>query len=111
MIMSKQSDTPPRRSGALRSLYAWTMGKARHPHAVWYLALMSFAESSFFPLPPDLLLGPMMLAQRSRAFFFAFVCTVASVLGVILGYAIGALLFQSLGTWLIDVYGLDKGFA
>jgi membrane protein YqaA with SNARE-associated domain len=86
------------------------MAKARHRHAVWYLALISFAESSFFPLPPDLLLLPMMMAQRTRAFFLAFVCTIASVVGGILGYAIGALLFQSLGNWLISVYGLSGSF-
>ncbi len=108
--MSDPSHTPAR-GGVLRGLYAWTMARAGHRHAVGYLALISFAESSFFPLPPDLLLLPMMLAQRRRAFFLAFVCTLASVSGGVLGYAIGALLFQSVGQWLIGVYGLGGGFA
>jgi membrane protein YqaA with SNARE-associated domain len=107
--MSEQSEAP-KRGGMLRGLYAWTMARAGHPHAVRYLALISFAESSFFPLPPDLLLIPMMLAQRQRAFYLALVCTIASVLGGILGYFIGSLLFQSVGQWLIGAYGLNGSF-
>ncbi len=107
--MSDHGDSPAR-GGLLRGLYAWTMARAGHPHAIGWLALISFAESSFFPLPPDLLLLPMMLAQRQRAFFLALVCTIASVLGGILGYAIGALLFQSVGHWLIGAYGLSGSF-
>jgi membrane protein YqaA with SNARE-associated domain len=70
---------------------------------------VAFAESSFFPVPPDVMLIPMSLARPARAWLYATVCTAASVLGGILGYAIGALLYDSLGHWLINLYGLgDK---
>jgi membrane protein YqaA with SNARE-associated domain len=70
---------------------------------------VSFAESSFFPVPPDVMLIPMSLARPQRAWLYATVCTITSVLGGIVGYAIGALLFDSVGHWLIQVYGLgDK---
>jgi len=70
---------------------------------------VAFAESSFFPVPPDIMLLPMSLAQPKRAWLYASVCTVASVLGGVLGYAIGALLYDSVGHWLINLYGLgDK---
>lgn len=94
----------------LRRLYDWVMSLAGSRHATWALALVSFAESSFFPIPPDVMLVPMVLANRRRAWLFAGVCTVASVIGGMLGYAIGALLFESLGTWLIRVYGLGHDF-
>jgi membrane protein YqaA with SNARE-associated domain len=67
---------------------------------------VAFAESSFFPVPPDVMLAPMSLARPKRAWLFAAVCTAASVLGGILGYAIGALLYDSVGHWLINLYGL-----
>ena len=70
------------------------------------MGAVSFAESSFFPVPPDVMLIPMSLARPQRAWFYALVCTAASVLGGILGYAIGALLYDSLGQWLINFYGL-----
>lgn len=89
----------------LRSLYDWVMEKARHPKAIWWLAGVSFAESSFFPIPPDVMLIPMVLADRKRAFLLAAWCTLASVLGGMLGYAIGALLYDSVGRWLISLYG------
>lgn len=94
----------------LRRLYDWVMSLAGSRHATWALALVSFAESSFFPIPPDVMLVPMVLANRRRAWLFAGVCTIASVIGGMLGYAIGALLFESLGTWLIRVYGLGQDF-
>lgn len=89
----------------LRRLYNWTMAFAGHRHAVWALALISFAESSFFPIPPDVLLIPMVLANREKAWLYAGICTVASVLGGVFGYAIGALLYDSLGAWVIQLYG------
>jgi membrane protein YqaA with SNARE-associated domain len=93
----------------LQKLYAWILSLTRTRHAVTALAAISFAESSFFPLPPDLMLVPMGIANRERVWFYALVCTIASVLGGILGYAIGALLFDSLGAWLMNFYGLtDK---
>ena len=86
-------------------LYSWTISLAESRHATWALAGIAFAESSFFPLPPDLILLPMSLAKPKKAWFYAAVCTVASVLGGAAGYAIGALLFDSLGQWIINLYG------
>src|SRR6266581_4992686 len=93
----------------LRRIYDWCIDAADKPHALWILAAVAFAESSFFPVPPDIMLLPMSLAQPRRAWWFATVCTIASVAGGVLGYAIGALLYDSLGHWLITLYGLtDK---
>src|SRR6201989_1440287 len=93
----------------LKRVYDWCIAAADKPYALWILAAVSFAESSFFPVPPDIMLMPMSLAQPKRAWLFAGVCTVASVLGGILGYAIGALLYDSVGHWLIQLYNLgDK---
>ncbi len=89
----------------LRSLYQWCVRAAAKPRAAWVLAAVSFAESSFFPVPPDAMLIPMALAQPKRAWYFATVCTVASVLGGLLGYFIGAGLYESVGHWLIQLYG------
>ncbi|MGV6871139.1 YqaA family protein [Pseudochelatococcus sp. B33] len=88
-----------------RRLYDWIISLAASPHAVWALAAVSFAESSFFPVPPDVLLLPMALSRPDRALFYAGVCTISSVLGGVAGYAIGALLYDSLGQWLIAAYG------
>ncbi|MGH6904839.1 MAG: YqaA family protein, partial [Geminicoccaceae bacterium] len=73
----------------LHDLYDWTMAQAAAPYALWMLALISFVESSVFPIPPDVLLIPMVLAMRERAWLIAGVCTIASVMGGFLGYAIG----------------------
>ena len=81
-------------------LYEKVLGWASHPHAERYLAAMSFAESSFFPVPPDVMLAPMCLAERKRAWRFATVTTVASLFGGVLGYAIGFFLFEQLQPWL-----------
>jgi membrane protein YqaA with SNARE-associated domain len=81
---------------------------AGRPNALRALGAVSFAESSFFPIPPDVLLIPMVLAQRHRAWLIAGVCTVASVLGGLLGYAIGFYLFETVGQWVIGVYGLEE---
>ena len=94
----------------LRGLYNWTMEKAAHPHAVWWLALFAFVESSFFPIPPHPLLGLMCLAEPKKALRFAFVCTAASVLGGLFGYAIGWGLYDSIGAWLIGALGLTDSF-
>ena len=93
----------------IRRLYEWTLARAESPRALWALIAVSFAESSFFPIPPDILLIPMVLAQRKRAMVLAAYCTVASVAGGILGYAIGALLYDSLGKWIINAYGYANG--
>tara|TARA_B100001179_G_scaffold209167_1_gene174897 strand:- start:913 stop:1554 length:642 start_codon:yes stop_codon:yes gene_type:complete len=89
----------------LRGLYEWTLQKAAHPHAQWWLALFAFVESSFFPIPPHPLLGLMCLAEPKKAIRFALIATGASVLGGMLGYAIGALLYDSIGLWLITKLG------
>lgn len=89
----------------LRRLYNWTMEFAGHRHATRALAVVSFTESSFFPIPPDVLLIPMVLANREKAWYYATVCTIASVIGGIFGYLIGWLLYDSVGTWLINLYG------
>ena len=88
-----------------RTLYAKTVALAESRYAPLALALVAFAESSFFPIPPDVLLIPMAVAQPRRAWFFAGVCTAASVLGGMLGYLIGAALYDSVGLWLINLYG------
>src|SRR6202011_4423092 len=93
--------------GMLRRIYDWCIDAADKPYALWILAAVSFAESSFFPVPPDIMLLPMSLAQPKRAWWFATVCTIASVAGGVLGYAIGALLYDSVGHWLITLYGLS----
>jgi membrane protein YqaA with SNARE-associated domain len=93
----------------LRRIYDWCVRAADKPYALWVLAAVAFAESSFFPVPPDIMLLPMSLAQPKRAWVYASVCTAASVIGGVLGYAIGALLYDSVGHWLITLYGLgDK---
>lgn len=89
----------------LRRLYNWTMRFAGHRHATLALGAVSFAESSFFPIPPDVLLVPMVLANRARAWVLAGWCTLTSVVGGMFGYAIGAFLYDSLGLWLIKLYG------
>jgi membrane protein YqaA with SNARE-associated domain len=93
----------------LRRIYDWCIDAAHKPYALWIMAAVAFAESSFFPVPPDVMLIPMSLARPQRAWLYAGVCTAASVVGGILGYAIGALLYDSIGHWLIAFYGLgDK---
>jgi membrane protein YqaA with SNARE-associated domain len=90
----------------LRRLYDWCVDASGKPHAAWVLGAVSFAESSFFPVPPDIMLIPMSLARPERAWFFAAVCTVTSVAGGLLGYFIGAVLYDTAGQWLIQLYGL-----
>lgn len=82
------------------ALYARVMQWSRHPRAPWYLGGMSFAESSFFPIPPDVMLAPMCLANPHKAWRLALITTLASVLGGVLGYLIGALAFDAIAPWL-----------
>ena len=89
----------------LRSLYDWCINAAEKPYAIWLMGFISFIESSFFPIPPDTMLVPMSIARPDRAWTYAHVCTLTSVAGGILGYAIGALLYDSIGGWLINLYG------
>jgi membrane protein YqaA with SNARE-associated domain len=89
----------------LRRLYDWCIAAAGKPHASWIMGTVSFVESSFFPVPPDAMLIPMALARPDRAYFYATLCTVTSVAGGVLGWAIGYFLYESLGLWLMTLYG------
>jgi membrane protein YqaA with SNARE-associated domain len=93
------------RPSLLRRLYDRCIAAAGKPHATWTMGAVSFAESSFFPIPPDIMLVPMALARPDRAYRFALWCSVMSVAGGVLGYAIGALLYDSVGQWVMHVYG------
>ncbi len=94
----------------LRGLYNWTLEKAAHRHAIWWLAMFSFVEASFFPIPPHPLLGLMCLAEPKRAIRFAVVGTLASVAGGLLGYAIGWGLYDTIGTQLLGWLGMTESF-
>lgn len=96
--------------GWLRALYNWTMEKAAHPQAQWWLAFFCFIESSFFPIPPHPLLGLMCLADPKKAIRFAVIATVASVLGGLFGYAIGYFLYETVGEWMLGLLGLAESF-
>jgi membrane protein YqaA with SNARE-associated domain len=89
----------------LRRLYDWCIDAAGKPYAAWILGAVSFAESSFFPVPPDIMLIPMSLARPDRAWRYAVICTLTSVAGGMLGYLIGALLYDSVGLWIVRVWG------
>ncbi len=89
----------------LRRMYDWTVQLAEKPYALWALAFVSFAESSFFPIPPDVILAPMAMARPERAWRYAAVCTVASVVGGMAGYLIGSMLFDTVGLWMLNLYG------
>jgi len=89
----------------LRRLYDWTLALAASPKAPKWLFAIAFMESSFFPIPPDVLLLPMCLARRAKAFAYAAICTLGSTAGALLGYAIGALAFVAVGQPLIELYG------
>ena len=94
----------------LRWTYNWIMGLASRRDSIWVLAAVAFIESSVFPVPPDILLIPMVLAARDRAWRLAAVCTIASVLGGILGYVIGMFLYESAGLPLLELYGYADKF-
>jgi len=94
----------------LRKLYDWVLAKAAHPRAEWWLALFAFVEASFFPVPPHPLLGLMCLAEPRKAIRFAVIATLASVVGGLLGYAIGWGLYDTVGTQLLAVLGLTDSF-
>ncbi len=95
----------------LRRLYDWTMSLAAGRHAPTALAAVSFAESSFFPIPPDVMLIPMVIARRARAWFYAALATVSSVIGGMFGYAIGYFLFEAIGQPILNFYGKSEDFA
>ncbi|MEM9853296.1 MAG: VTT domain-containing protein [Pseudomonadota bacterium] len=89
----------------IRRLYDWTLSMADHPAALWVLAVVAFAESSFFPIPPDVLMIPMIIARPARAFLIAAVATAASVAGGAAGYAIGAFAYDSVGQPVLEALG------
>ena len=94
----------------LHSLYNWLLRLAERRGALWTLAGVSFTESFVFPLPPDLLLVPMVLARRDRAWVIATVCTLASVIGGLIGYGIGVFLFEQIGRSILSLYNYDDPF-
>jgi len=94
----------------LRRLYDWTLAKAAHPRASWWLAVFSFIEASFFPVPPHPLLGLMCLAEPKKAIRFAVIATLASVAGGLLGYAIGYFVYEAVGDTMLRALGLAESF-
>lgn len=100
---------PPAR-GWHRRLYRWVLSWADHPQATWALFGLSFAEASFFPIPPDVLLIALCLGRPPRALWYALVCTIASVLGGLFGYWIGSAFFDSLGRGILELYGLTERY-
>ena len=99
----------PAKRGAVRRLYDWTIGWADRPGGTWALFVLAFAESSFFPIPPDVLLMALCIGRPRRSLWFAGVCTVGSVLGGIAGYYIGYELFEQVGRPVLEAYGvMDK---
>jgi membrane protein YqaA with SNARE-associated domain len=98
------------RSQMIRTLYDWTIRQAHHPRALWLLAFVAFIESSVFPIPPDILMIPMIIAAPRKAFVIAGVATVASVLGGMLGYWIGAAFFDQIGLPVLEFYGKTGSF-
>ena len=95
----------------LRQLYEWTLNKANHPKASWFLSIISFMESSFFPIPPDIILIPMIIAKRTKAWSYAFICTTSSVIGGLAGYCIGLFFYNTLGVLIVEYYGLTNQFS
>src|SRR5262249_61067887 len=92
----------------LRRVYDWCIDAAGKPHASWIMGALSFGESSILPIPPDVMMIPMSLARPDKAWFYATLCTLTSVAGGVLGYFIGALLYDSVGLWLMKLYGLPN---
>jgi len=95
----------------IRRLYNWTMSLADHPRAIYALAIIAFVEASFFPIPPDVLLIPMILAARTRAWRYALVATIASVLGGLFGYLIGAVAFDQIAQPILVSMGKSDAIA
>ena len=89
----------------IQRLYNWTLGLAQHPRALWALAIVAFVESSFFPIPPDIIMIPMIIATPRKAWLIASVALCASVLGGLFGYAIGAFAFDTIGQPILAALG------
>lgn len=105
------ADAVERGRGALHRLYDWVLGWADRPGGAWALFGIAFAEASFFPIPPDVLLIPLSLGRPRRSLWFALVCTAGSVLGAIGGFMIGTFLFASVGQAILEVYGVTRQYA
>jgi len=101
---------PHEENAVIRPLYDWTMAQAEKPYASRFLAFISFLESSVFPIPPDVLLIPMVLGARARAWYYATLCTVASIVGGLAGYLIGAYLFELVGQPILEFYDYVEQF-
>lgn len=95
----------------IQRLYDWTLSMAEHRHALWLLAIVAFIESSFFPIPPDIIMIPMILARPNRAFVIAGIALFASVVGGLLGYAIGALAYETIGAPILTALGKGDAMA
>lgn len=106
---SSTADTALRR-GPVRRLYDWTIGWADRPGGTWALFALAVAESSFFPIPPDVLLIALAIGRPKRAMWFATVCTIGSVIGGIIGYYIGYALFEQIGRPVLEFYGATQTF-
>ncbi len=91
----------------IRACYDWTINWAKTKYASWALFLIAFAESSFFPVPPDVLLIPMVIAERKKWFQIALICSLGSVLGALLGYFIGYQFYELIGQKIVDLYNLQ----
>lgn len=94
----------------LQRTYNWILSFANHPYAIWILGIVSFAESSFFPIPPDPLYIAMLLTRRNQTWKLAWICTITSVVGGWLGYAIGYGLYETIGEFILQTYGLQSAF-
>jgi membrane protein YqaA with SNARE-associated domain len=105
-VIENISASPRPKPNALRRLYDWTIALASKRYAETALFCVAFAESSFFPIPPDIMLVPMTLAQPKRAWRYAAICTIASVVGGLVGYAIGYFLLESIGRTILKFYGV-----
>ena len=95
----------------LRRLYNWVLGWSESPYATSALFVLAFVESSFFPIPPDVLLMALAVSAPKRALYYALVCTIGSVAGGVLGYAIGYYFYEILGAPIIEFYGVNESFA
>lgn len=95
----------------IQRLYDWTLSLAEHPRALWALAIVAFVESSFFPIPPDIIMIPMIIARPNRAFLIAGIALVSSVLGGMLGYAIGAFAYEAIGQPILAALGKGDAMA
>jgi membrane protein YqaA with SNARE-associated domain len=110
IVASVESSVVRVSSNPLRRMYDWVAGLAERPHGVWALFLVAFAESSFFPIPPDVLLLALAVSRPRRSFLFAAVCTAGSVLGAALGYLIGLQFYEMIGRPIIDLYGAQQSY-